>query len=154
MAGTVHHPLYNPADTENPQELEQAMSVPTLILERNTHTQHETMGTLLMPSGIRYQTIERPWKDNAKGISCIPVGEYDIKFTLSNRFKKHLYEVLNVPGRSGIRIHVANWAKELEGCIALGISRTPGMVVASQIAVDRFHNEMAGRAGKLIIRDV
>ena len=152
MAGADNHHLYNPADTQDTQKLEQAMR--PLILERNTHNNNETMGTLLMPSGIRYQTIERPWKDNANGISCIPVGEYEIKLTLSNRFKKHLYQVMDVPGRSGIRIHVANWAKELEGCIALGISRTPGMVVASKIAVDRFMNEMGGRDGKLIIRDV
>lgn len=34
-----------------------------------------------------------------------------------------MWEVLDVEGRSGIRIHSANYSNELEGCIALGLHR-------------------------------
>ena len=33
---------------------------------------------------------------------------------------KYTYEVRNVPGRSGIRIHVGNFFNQIQGCILLG----------------------------------
>lgn len=65
-------------------------------------------------------TLEKAWLDNENRISCIPLGIYNVVRTYSNRFKKTLYLVENVPGRAGIRIHPANFAKQLHGCIALG----------------------------------
>lgn len=41
---------------------------------------------------------------------------------MSNRFKKNMWLLLNVPNRDGIRIHSANYARELNGCIALGMN--------------------------------
>lgn len=63
-------------------------------------------------------TLELPWKDNHQDISCIPRGEYHIAITYSSKFKRKLIEVLNVLGRSGVRLHPANQITELEGCIA------------------------------------
>ena len=34
----------------------------------------------------------------------------------------YTYEVLNVPNRSGIRIHSANFYTQIKGCIAMGDS--------------------------------
>ena len=63
-------------------------------------------------------TIELPWKDNEKSVSCIPEGRYELKKRYSPRFKNHLL-VKGVPGRSVILVHPANDAlKELKGCIA------------------------------------
>jgi hypothetical protein len=63
-------------------------------------------------------TIELPWKENQKGISCIPEGRYELQKRYSPRFKWHLL-VKGVKGRSVILIHPANDAqKELKGCIA------------------------------------
>ncbi len=59
-------------------------------------------------------------------ISCIPEGTYICKYTKSPLFSKNAgrdvftYAVLNVPKRAGIRIHSANYARQLLGCIALG----------------------------------
>lgn len=66
------------------------------------------------------KTLELPDKNNAPKISCIPQGIYICKYTLSPHFNKHTYEILNVPNRAGIRIHSANLASQLLGCIALG----------------------------------
>lgn len=66
------------------------------------------------------KTMELPDKDNAQKISCIPPGTYTCKYTLSPHFKKHTYEILSVPNRAGIRIHSANYASQLLGCVALG----------------------------------
>jgi len=68
----------------------------------------------------RWVTLERPWMDNASGVSCIPEGEYDVFWTLSPRLKRYTFEVLKVQNRAGIRMHSANLFTELLGCIALG----------------------------------
>ena len=63
-------------------------------------------------------TIELPWIDNERGISCIPAGIYVLQKRYSKRFKWHLH-VQDVPDRTLILIHPANDAKkELKGCIA------------------------------------
>lgn len=67
------------------------------------------------------KTIERGWLNNQRSISCIPHGLYNVRQTFSPRFKVNLYLVENVPNRSGIRFHSANFSKQLNGCIALGV---------------------------------
>lgn len=63
-------------------------------------------------------TIELPWKDNQKLVSCIPEGRYELKTRYSRRFRNH-FIVQGVKGRSLILIHPANdAARELRGCIA------------------------------------
>jgi hypothetical protein len=66
------------------------------------------------------KTLERPYINNQNSISAIPKGIYDCFWTISTRFKRKMYLVDGVPGRSGIRIHPANYVAQLEGCIALG----------------------------------
>lgn len=61
-------------------------------------------------------TIELSWKNNAKNISCIPKGVYNLSLHNSKRFKNTL--LLNeVPNRAGILIHKGNSFKDIEGCI-------------------------------------
>lgn len=115
------------------------------VLTRNDDDGTSTFGTLAMPSGIVYQTVERPWLNNANNVSCIPPGDYICTMTMSNRFKKMLYLVRDVPNRSGIRIHSANYATELQGCIAPGVAKILGGVAASRIAVGRLTNELEGK---------
>jgi hypothetical protein len=66
------------------------------------------------------KSLELPFKNNANRISSIPAGKYQCKWTHSPRFKRNMYLVDGVPGRSGIRIHAAMYVSHLEGCIALG----------------------------------
>jgi hypothetical protein len=66
----------------------------------------------------------------------IAAGTYPLKWTRSPRFSRAATikkgfpmdiftpEVMNVPGRSGLRIHVANYTRQLEGSIAPGYSFT------------------------------
>ncbi len=81
-----------------------------------------TLGKLYFDEDF-VETLELPWKDNASKISCIPEGFYDVEKTYSPAFKKDLWLIKNVPGRSGIRIHSANYVSELLGCIAPGMER-------------------------------
>lgn len=63
-------------------------------------------------------TIELPWKDNTRNISCIPEGRYEIAPRHTEKRGWH-YILKGVPNRSYILFHPANNAlKELKGCIA------------------------------------
>lgn len=66
------------------------------------------------------KTLELPDKANKPMVSCIPTGQYKCTYNFSPHFERKLYQILNVPNRSGIRIHPANYARQLLGCIALG----------------------------------
>jgi hypothetical protein len=63
-------------------------------------------------------TIELPWRNNQRRISCIPEGRYKLRKRYTTRFGWHCW-VENVPGRDAILIHAFNDAlKESKGCIA------------------------------------
>lgn len=93
------------------------------FIKRLLGTDKQTLGILHTVSNNQLfvaKTMELPDKDNAAKISCIPTGIYKCKYTLSPSFGKHTYEILDVPNRAGIRIHSANYASQLLGCVALG----------------------------------
>ncbi len=92
------------------------MTKPTVTLKRSNLL---TFG-VIQYAGNKWFTCERPWNNNENNVSCIPKGSYLCRWTLSPRLKKFTYEVLNVPRRSGIRIHSANFPIQVLGCIALG----------------------------------
>lgn len=74
------------------------------------------------------------------GITAIPTGVYKVILTVSPKFKKKQWaqrygglvpEIIGVKGYSGARIHPANYASELEGCVAPGENKVKGGVVNS-----------------------
>jgi hypothetical protein len=89
------------------------------LIQRAISNSAGTFGVLKYQANAWF-TCERPWLDNQNNVSCIPVGSYLCRWTLSPRLRKETYEVLNVPRRSGIRIHSANFPSQVVGCIALG----------------------------------
>ncbi len=99
---------------------------PKVTIKRTT-TSFETFGDLVATKNgqtFKCKTLELPWLDNRKNISCIPKGTYTCKFTRSLKFPLGTYEVQNVPNRSGIRIHSGNYATgaqvDIQGCILVG----------------------------------
>jgi hypothetical protein len=88
-----------------------------LVLKR-TYFPKGTQGVLEWKGTLVCYTIELPWLNNQRRISCIPEGEYLLEQRRSPKFGWHLH-LQNVPGRDLILIHPANDAeKELLGCIA------------------------------------
>ena len=96
-----------------------------------------TEGLFKINKVILCHSIELPWKDNQKNISCIPEGNYHIQFRKSKKYR-NLLIVYGVPGRSWILIHPANDArKELRGCIAPVMKITgPGIGIYSRLALN------------------
>lgn len=91
-----------------------------LLLNRFHQDDKGTNGRIIVQSTCVKvcNTIELPWKNNERRISCIPTGRYKLTKRWSQRFKHHIY-INNVEGRSFILFHPANYAQtELLGCIA------------------------------------
>src|SRR5689334_12867772 len=101
-----------------------------LILTRDTTGLQGTFGVLAVDAQHIYQTVEEPWMANQSDISCIPAGTYTVLWC---DHPKHglCYQVQDVPVRSSILIHTANYGgsvadgfkSDLEGCIGLGKNR-------------------------------
>ncbi len=109
-----------------------------------------TFGVLLADGLPFALTVERPWRDNARSESCIPVGVYTASrcrtqahygFADSPKFG-NTFEVTNVPGRSRILFHKGNIMDDSHGCIIVGeqfesLNGKPA-VVASAKGFDEF----------------
>ena len=89
-----------------------------VLLITRTYFPEGTNGNLECEGKFICKTIELPWKENQKKVSCIPEGKYLLKKRYSAKFKWHI-EIMDVSNRSSILFHPANNAlKELNGCIA------------------------------------
>lgn len=95
------------------------MATNKMKLWRNIYTPKQTQGHLYIGNRI-LATLELPWLGNKTGVSCIPSATYPGKKTKSKRLGIVTPEIF-VPSRTGIRIHPANYASQLEGCIAPGM---------------------------------
>lgn len=98
-----------------------------LVLERFGYMPFGTYGKLKFPNGEEFYTVERPWLNNEPNISCIPEGIYElglryspvVKRTTGGEFTEG-WEVMDVPNRSYIMLHPANWPNDVQGCIGVG----------------------------------
>lgn len=123
------------------------------VIERLETSGSGTFGRFIT-DGLTLFTGELPDRDNAPNISCIPAGRYRCTWTYSPAFKRFMYLLLPVKGRSGIRIHSANLMglpspplkRQLHGCIAMGerLGAIDGQkaILLSAPAVRRFENHM------------
>ena len=127
----------------------------SINLERFGYTPFGTFGTLYLPEFQCY-TIERPWINNEPKISCIPEGEYSMRFTRFFRGGYDTYQLEGVPDRTLIKIHIGNVMDDLLGCIAPGLDlgwyRNKWAVTNSTKAFKAFMQAMGGaKSAKIII---
>lgn len=88
-----------------------------------------TIGDLYFFDKLLAKTLERPWLNNKKNVSCIPEGNYLVTKEPPIPEGDHLgrkkrdywhFRIHNVKGRSGILIHRITYVKDLAGCIGVG----------------------------------
>jgi len=73
------------------------------------------------------RTIELPFRGNERWISCIPPGRYVAEVVQQSPSFDYPHVWVHDRGsraaagtRTGIKIHIANFARQLEGCVAVG----------------------------------
>ena len=98
-----------------------------LLLIRDTFTKESTIGKLFINGESFCDTLENPYINNERNISCIPEGQYKVRLKTSKRKSAtrdylHLL-VQDVPNRSYILFHIGNTAKDTSGCILVGKGR-------------------------------
>ena len=106
-----------------------------MLLWRWRKSSEYTLGILFVGNRF-YFTMEPPWKDNERNISCIPTGEYDyslLKSSASGKYKNCLH-IKNVPGRTGILMHTGNKPDQTKGCILPGLK--PGWLSGSRAVLN------------------
>ena len=130
-----------------------------LLIIRDTFTDESTIGELFI-NGERFcDTLELPYRDNQRSVSCIPTGEYDVRLRYpresATRNYLHLL-VQNVKDRSYILFHRGNTAKDTRGCILVGQGSQQNLVHNSTLAMDLLMKEIINLGGtniKLIIKN-
>jgi Family of unknown function (DUF5675) len=88
-------------------------------LKRISDDKKQTLGIMYFKDSEICKTLELTWNGNNPKVSCIPKGEYTVVRRFSPKYGNH-FHIPNVPGRSFILIHNANYHYQLLGCIAVG----------------------------------
>lgn len=126
---------------------------------RHWFTEKSTIGELFIDDKFQCYILEdaaRALGVKIKGVTCIPEGEYLIKITYSNRFKRNLPLIYNEPsgfvsdGRisfSGIRIHAGNDSQDTEGCLLPGLTRIQDRVISSVAAFNPLYKKLYNEIG-------
>ena len=119
-----------------------------LKLNRIDSNNNMTLGVMTYANKF-WTTVERPWLYNAPDISCIPTGIYTMRrffdvhqYRSSKRIdSEYVWEVCEVPHRTVILFHVANYPHNVKGCIGLGMGILKGRagVSGSRNAIREFY---------------
>lgn len=99
------------------------------IIER-TYLKDRTNGVLLTPAGLKLTTLERPYLDNQRNISCIPEGTYEVRRDRTGRFT--WFAVQNVPNRTAIEFHEGTKPEHSEGCILMSVLDLQDLLLETQ----------------------
>ena len=124
-----------------------------LLLIRKTFTDKSTLGELFLNGERMCDTLENPWINNERNISCIPEGEYPVRLRLpresGTRDYLHLL-VQEVPNRDWILFHRGNFPKDTSGCILVGLGSQQDFVNNSTLAMDLLIKEIVNLGGENI----
>lgn len=94
-----------------------------MFINRLHDTGKEMLGIMHIYRGLeevmKCKTLEPSWKDNEKGLSCIPSGMYNVEIRESPKFGWTPI-IKGITNRDLILIHKGNYAKDTKGCVLVG----------------------------------
>ena len=109
-----------------------------LLLLRDTYTEKSTIGELFLNGESFCDTLELPWRDNQRSVSCIPEGIYKARLRLPRESATRKY------------VHIGNTAKDTRGCILVGKGSQQDIVHNSTLAMDLLIKEIIDLGGENI----
>jgi hypothetical protein len=115
-----------------------------LQLNRTMYTTKSTIGKLYVNDVYFSVALELPWNNGANipDTDCIPQGSYQVILNHSPRLGYETPELVDVPKRLGIRIHIANYPGELKGCIGVGSEAGEDAVWNSRVTFAALMNKL------------
>lgn len=112
-------------------------------IKRLHKTEFSTIGELSIDGVWECYTLEDVERDvKIKCETAIPRGTYKVIINQSNRLKRLLPLLLNVPNFEGVRIHAGNTNHDTEGCILVGRTRSKDFIGQSRKAFDTLFSKM------------
>ncbi|CAB4149203.1 hypothetical protein UFOVP531_56 [uncultured Caudovirales phage] len=112
-------------------------------IKRLHKTANSTIGELLIDGVWECYTLEDIERDiKIKSETAIPRGTYKVIINQSNRLKRLLPLLLNVPNFEGVRIHAGNTNHDTEGCILVGQTRSKDFIGQSRKAFEKLFAKM------------
>lgn len=121
----------------------------TIALQRLARTDYATYGQLIdAEQKVLAVTLELPWRNNQRMISCIPAGTYVAHRFPSPKRGYDVFKLDGVPDRDDIEIHIGNLPHDTDGCILvgsnLGVVNGQHGVTGSAAAFARFMDGLKG----------
>lgn len=114
-----------------------------ITVKRIHKTSTSTIGELYIDGVFECYTLEDIEREvKIKSETAIPKGTYKVIINQSNRFKRLLPLLLNVPNFEGVRIHSGNTNHDTEGCILVGQTRSKNFIGQSRKAFDKLFKKM------------
>ncbi|MEY9375947.1 DUF5675 family protein [Rhizobium leguminosarum] len=131
-----------------------------LTLHRLLGANGATIGVLSGLSRTLY-TLEEAWRQNKPEVSCVPAGTYRCiphGWEMGTKVSKpRTWELVGVPGRSAVLIHVGNTTKDTEGCILAGmglmVTQLLSSISDSRLAIELMRREVGANEFMLTIVD-
>ncbi len=110
----------------------------SIVVKRNILTDKSTVGEMYGPDGTFWAfTLEDVCrKEKVQNMTAIPAGRYEVILNWSERYKRQMPRVLNVPLFTGILIHSGNYPSHTSGCILVGKKKGDNAIFESLIAFD------------------
>ena len=130
-----------------------------LLILRDTFTEKSTIGRLFLNGELLCDTLELPYRDNQKSISCIPTGQYKVRLRTAKESATRSYLHLlieDVKDRSYILVHIGNFPKDTKGCVLVGVGAEQDRVNNSTLAMELLVKEILNLGGtniNLIIKN-
>ena len=124
-----------------------------LLLIRDTFSKESTIGELFLNGERICDTLENPWLDNQRNISCIPEGEYPVRlrYPRESGTRDYLHLLIqDVPNREWVLVHIGNFPSQTKGCVLVGLGSKQNVVNNSRLAMDLLMKEIINLGGENI----
>ena len=121
-----------------------------LLIIRDEFTDKSIIGKLFLNGEWLCDTLELPYRDNQRSISCIPYGQYKVRLRTAKESATRNYLHLlieDVKDRKYILVHIGNFPKDTRGCVLVGIGREQDRVKNSTLAMELLVKEVLNLGG-------
>ena len=118
-----------------------------LTLTRTSKWEGCTTGILHEGGTILCYTLEPQWRNlkcekKVMGRTAIPEGTYRVRMAPSQKFRRMMPYLMEVPNFTGVMIHPGNRVEDTEGCILVGERDKPNTLVNSRRTFERLYDSL------------